>query len=90
MPKVFVPKLREVNMSDKEEQEPIMVLAKDQYFYINNTAEHEYYTLRALKDFQIDERGPDAWTLAHSLQEDGCAIIIDPDIMDGIDFAFHY
>jgi hypothetical protein len=77
---------------ETEESSPqkyVLQVIKDEYFQLYNSKEEEFITLRALKDFEVLDKGVDPWDLASSLESDGFAEILpQTDVMDGIDYAW--
>lgn len=80
-----------VENTPQDEQEPILTAVKGEYLYIFDSKDEIFYTVRALKDFEVLDKGPSPWDLVSSLESDGFVEILpDPDSMDCIDFAWEY
>jgi hypothetical protein len=80
-----------INEAPADDEWPLLTLVKGEYFQLYNSKDEQFFTLRALKDFEILARGKDPEDLANSLENDGFAEILpSSDVMDGIDFAWDY
>lgn len=73
----------------ESEAEPILRVAKGEYFHICDSNKEEFYFLRALKDFEVLDKGSSPWDLVTDLEQDGFVELLpDQDAQDGIDFAW--
>jgi hypothetical protein len=79
----------EESMGPREENAPILTVTAGEYFYIGNSKDEEFYHLRALKDFEVTEKGISPWDLVDNLEKDGFVEMIpEMQAQDGIDFAW--